>query len=301
MIWPALFQYMLPWRWLQGLQHPSPWVTTPGREWRWPNSRWRTSTATSLYSTRRGKPGAASASSHPSAAFLLFVQGHFNPQGWDSSRKFFLYVVARSECLEGTGCPVNVPITEWSRSSTSGVFVPFTSSSVPLWELLCAGCYFAVHVRFLLLCEVGELWFFCMCPRKWTLQSCWGVGISFGVRQWLVVSVPVLYRGAHAKTPKPCRRESVGDGKQDWEVFGVMGWGKEAESWCGNKGQERNKGLMMEGLRGSLVGRNVIPVYKFCLVVLPDIPCMEYGVVINTQLLPAVPSSVCEVVKCHLN
>lgn len=74
-----------------------------------------------------------------------------------------LYVVAGSEFLEGTGCLGGacehpwITVTEWPRSSTSDVFVQFTSSSVILWKLLCAGCYFTVHVRFLLLCEAGDL------------------------------------------------------------------------------------------------------------------------------------------------
>lgn len=56
-IFCALFQLVLLWQWLQGLQPPSPWATTPGRGWRWPNSCWRTSTVTSSCNTRKERPG----------------------------------------------------------------------------------------------------------------------------------------------------------------------------------------------------------------------------------------------------
>lgn len=128
MLWAALFQYMLPWRWLQGLQHPFPWVTTPGREWLWPNSRWRTSTATWLYSTRRGKPGTASSASHPSAAVLALRSRLLQSPGMGQLWEVFVCGgrewIPRGHKLSFGG-PVNIAVTEWSRSSTCDVFMEF--------------------------------------------------------------------------------------------------------------------------------------------------------------------------------
>lgn len=49
--------YRIVWPWQEAWQHRSRWVTTREREWLWPNWPWRTSTAPSLHSMRRGRWG----------------------------------------------------------------------------------------------------------------------------------------------------------------------------------------------------------------------------------------------------